>query len=70
MVVGGTSSGYSGLEGDVQGASEHAGEQGKENIHKFSQSVDKLRGLGSWSCAIFGVCRSNEGAREDGGVQV
>lgn len=29
VVVGGTSSGYSRLEGDVQGASEHAGEQGK-----------------------------------------
>lgn len=32
VVVGGTSSGYSGLEGDVQGAGEHAGEQGKKNI--------------------------------------
>jgi len=46
VVVGGTSSGYSGLEGDVQGASEHAGEQGKANRHKWSQSVDKLRLMG------------------------
>jgi len=36
VVVGGTSSGYSGLEGDVQGASEHAGEQ------------DPMRGKGRW----------------------
>lgn len=67
MVVGGTSSGYSGLKGDVQGASEHAGEQGKANIHKFCQSVDKLRLMGLCN---FGFCRSNEGAREDGGEQV
>lgn len=34
-LVGGTTSGYSGLEGNVQGASEHAGEQGKGK-HKTS----------------------------------
>lgn len=60
VVVGGTSSGYSGLEGNVQGASEHAGEQGKSNIH---QSVVKLFDRLSWSqgvCAFFN--RSNEKA--------
>lgn len=63
VVVGGTSSGYSRLEGNVQGASEHAGEQGKANKHtpKFSHKMfDRLSC--SQLCILFWVNRYNEKA--------
>lgn len=60
VVVGGTSSGYSGFEGNVQGASEHAGEQGKSNIHQSLVKMFDRVFMVSRVCAFFN--RSNEKA--------